>query len=161
MLARAMLVAFCPLAAVMLCGACRKPVDLKQVLQVTDVSSGWYDVGLVAGKNKLVPSVTFRLKKPADVDLPSLSLNLVFKPEGDAEGDDVFVQRVEFVDATASAPITVRSPHGFTADPPQTRVEMLKNSQFRDSTVQIFAKQGSSQWVELHRVKIARHLLTP
>jgi hypothetical protein len=160
MLARATLVASGLMAAALWCAACSKPVDLQQVLQVTDVSSGWFDAGIVAGKNKLVPSVTFRLKKPADVDVPNLSLNMVFKPEGDAEGDDVFVQHVEWATPSETAPITVRSKYGYTADPPQSRLEMLKHSQFRDSTVQIFAKQGSSQWVELHRVKATRQLLT-
>jgi hypothetical protein len=70
------------------------------------------------------------------------------------------VQRVEWVNQTETAPITVRSKFGFTADPPQSRLEMLKHSQFRDSTVQIFAKLGSSQWVELQSVKVARQLLT-
>lgn len=160
MLARATLFAFGLTAAALWSGACSRPVDLKQVLQVTDVTTGWFDAGIVAGKNKLVPSVTFRVKKPADVDLSGLSLNMVFKPEGDAEGDDVFVQQVEFVNATETAPITVRSQYGFTGDPPQTRLEMLKHSQFRDATVQIFAKQSSSQWIELHRAKVARQLLT-
>jgi hypothetical protein len=54
----------------------------------------------------------------------------------------------------------VRSQFGYTGDPPQTRADMLKNSQFRDMEAQIFAKQSSSQWVELHGVKIARLLLT-
>lgn len=148
------------LVTAVLSAGCSKPIDLKQVLQVTDVSSGWFDAGIVAGKNKLVPSVTFRLKKPAGVDLDTVSLNMVFKPDGDAEGDDVFVQSVKFTNATETAPITVRSQYGYTADPPQTRLEMLKHSQFRDSTVQIFAKQSSSQWVELHSTKIVRLLLT-
>jgi hypothetical protein len=38
---------------------------------------------------------------------------------------------------------------------------MLANSQFRDMDVQIFAKQSSSQWVELQRLRIARQLVTP
>ena len=37
---------------------------------------------------------------------------------------------------------------------------MLQNSHFQDMEVQIFAKQSSSQWVELQRVKITRQLLT-
>ena len=37
---------------------------------------------------------------------------------------------------------------------------MLEHSQFRDMEVQIFAKQSSAQWVELHRARIARQLLT-
>lgn len=140
--------------------ACSEPVDLKQTIQVADVSSGWFDAGVVAGKNKLVPSVSFRLKKLADVDLSALSLNIVFKRDGEDDGEDVFVQRVEFASDTETAPITARPEFGYTGDPPQTRVQMLNNSQFRDVTAQIFAKQSSTQWVELHRVKLARQLLT-
>ena len=40
---------------------CGSRVDLKAALQVTDVSTGWYDAGVVDGKNKLVPRVSFRL----------------------------------------------------------------------------------------------------
>ena len=104
--------------------------------------------------------MTFRLRKAPDVDLSSLSLNLVFKAEGaDEHFDDVFVQRVAF-NGNETDLITVRSKFGYTGDPPQTRAEMLKNSQFIDMNVQIFAKQSSAQWVELHGLKIPRTLLT-
>ena len=43
--------------------SCSTQLDLKQALQVTDVITGWYDFGVVDGKNKLVPSVTFKLTK--------------------------------------------------------------------------------------------------
>jgi hypothetical protein len=146
--------------AVSACAVFSSAVDLKQSIEVTDVSSGWFDAGVVDGKNKLVPSVTFKLKKKADVNLSSVSLNLTYSFVGDTEHtDDVFVQHVPFAGAE-TAPITVRSKWGYTADPPQTRVEMLANSRFRDLDVQIFAKQSSSQWVELQRVRIARQLLT-
>ena len=56
--------------------------------------------------------------------------------------------------------IIVRSQNGFTGDPPQTRLEMLKHSQFRDMDVVIMARQTSAQWVELHRVRVERTLLT-
>jgi hypothetical protein len=84
----------------------------------------------------------------------------VFRVVGEQEHwDDVFVQRVDFK-GDSTDPITVRSKFGYTGDPPQTRADMLKNSQFRDMEAQIFAKQSSSQWVELQSVKIARQLLT-
>jgi hypothetical protein len=57
-------------------------------------------------------------------------------------------------------PVTVRSKFGYTGEPPQSRADMLKNSQFRDMNVQVFAKQSSSQWTELHRLTIPRTLLT-
>jgi hypothetical protein len=139
---------------------CGKAVDLKQALHITDVSSGWFDAGIQDGKNKLVPSVTFRITKTPEADLSSLSLNVVFRVVGEQEHwDDVFVQRVDFK-GDSTDPITVRSKFGYTGDPPQTRADMLKNSQFRDMEAQIFAKQSSSQWVELQSVKIARQLLT-
>ena len=159
MVARAALVAL-GLVAAMSSAGCAKPVDLKQSVQVADASAGWFDAGVQEGKNKLVPSVTFRLRKAPDVDLSSLSLNLVFKAEGAAEHfDDVFVQRVAF-NSNDTDLITVRSKFGYTGDPPQTRAEMLKNSHFIDMNVQIFAKQSSAQWVELHGLKIPRTLLT-
>ena len=146
--------------AACLFNACGKPVDLKQSIEVTDVTAGWFDAGIVAGKNKLVPSVTFKLKKRQDVRLSSVSLNVsfVFKKDTDPN-DDVYVQNIPF-EGAETAPITVRSKVGYTGDPPQTRAEMLKNSEFRDMDARIFAKQSSSQWVELQRVDIARQLIT-
>jgi hypothetical protein len=147
-----------PLAA----AACSPTVDLKQAVQVTEVSSGWFDGGIVNGKNKLVPSLTFRLKKAQpEVDLDSLSLNVVFKKEGDTEPwEDVYLQRVPFETDGQSQPLVVRLENGYTGDPPQSRLDMLKHKQFVDLHAQIMAKQPSGQWVELHRVTVERRLLT-
>ena len=49
--------------------ACTQEVDLKQALQVTDVTTGWFDAGIVDGKNKLVPSITFRLRNSIRQDV--------------------------------------------------------------------------------------------
>jgi hypothetical protein len=139
---------------------CAKPVDLKQAIEVTDVTSGWFDAGVVNGQNKLVPTVTFKLRKKSDVELDTIALNMVFKRQGeDGSYDDVFLQRVAF-EGAETAPINVRAQNGYTADPPQTRAEMLKHSLFRDVAVQIFAKQSSTQWVELQRVDVQRQVLT-
>jgi hypothetical protein len=160
MVARPTLFAFGLLAAALSSGSCSKPVDLKQALEVTVISSGWFDAGIQNGKNKLVPSITYKLKKNGDVNLTSISLNhtFIFIDSQDHSGD-VFVQNVPF-EGAETAPIVVRSEWGYTADPPQTRAEMLKNSYFRDMEVAIFGKRGSAQWVELQRMKVARQLLT-
>jgi hypothetical protein len=158
MIRRTTFVAFTVLAV--FTSACGAPVDLKQSLQVTDVSSGWFDAGIQNGKNKLVPTVTFRLKKNPDVNLSSVSLNVAFMFVGSQDhADDVYVQSVPF-EGNETKPIVVRTQWGYTGDPPQTRAEMLKHSQFRDMEAQIYAKQSSSQWVELQRAPIARLLLT-
>jgi hypothetical protein len=156
---------FGPIAACValaaLSSACAPAIDLKQAIQVTDVSTGWFDAGIVNGQNKLVPSVTFTLKNTSDDRLSGLSLNVVFRAEGETEDwDDVFVQRVQFGDNGQTEPLTVRPEKGYTGAPPQSRADMLKHSMFKDLTAKVFAKQSSSQWVELHAVKLERRLLT-
>ena len=146
---------------------CGPKVDLKTTLKATDVTGGWFDAGIVEGRNKLVPSVTFRLLKSTDQNLRPLSLNVVFKrlpvapvaATGEEDWEEVFLQSVTF-EGNQTAPLTVRPNHGYTGDPPQSRADMLKNSQFRDIRVHIFAKHSSSQWVEITQYDIPRQLLT-
>lgn len=143
-------------------GACAPDADLKQSLELADVSSGWYDAGIVDGKNKLVPSATFRIRKKAPVDLDRVSINALFRAQDGAESDldnDVYVQRVTF-EGDGTPPVTLRAENGYTAEPPQTRAEMLKHSHFRDMRVQILIKQGSGQWTDIGSVDIKRQLLT-
>lgn len=146
------------LASALSATSCGSPADLKQTTRITDVSSGWFDVGVQPdGKNKLVPSLTFRIAKNPGTSLSTLSLNVVFRKAGEQEhADDVFLQTVEF-EGDSTAPIVVRSSYGYTGE--QSRVEMLKHSEFRDMEAQVFAKQSSSQWVALHDVKIDRQVI--
>lgn len=148
------------LAAVVGCG---KPVDLKQTLTMTDTSAGYFDAGIVDGRNKLLPSVTFKLNKSTADDLRPLSLNVAFKrlsgPAGAEEDfDESFIQGVTF-EGNQTKPITVRPTAGYTGDPPQSRADMLKNSQFRDIRVHVFAKHSSAQWVEIGQVDLPRQLI--
>jgi hypothetical protein len=161
----------CPLRACLLFAvlsvaiACSRSVDVKQALEVTDTSSGWFDAGIVDGKNKIVPSVTFTLRKKPDVDLSAIALNIAFRyvpPPGsnvEEPWEDVFVQRAEFKNGNETDPLVVRLPNGYTGEPPQSRLEMLKNSQFRDVRARIFAKYSSSQWVEIGTVDVQRQLI--
>jgi hypothetical protein len=157
-------------AVVPLLAGCAKPVDLKQVLQVTDLSGGYYDAGIVEGRNKIVPSVTLRIKKSTEDSLRPLSVNIVFKqlpkagtatpPGQPAENDfdEVFKQVVPFTGSETDL-LTVRANAGYTGDPPQSRAEMLKHSQFQDMRVHVFAKHSSSQWVEIAQFDLPRQIL--
>jgi hypothetical protein len=153
----------CAVVLVGLVAACGKPVDLKQTLTITDTSAGYFDAGIVDGRNKLLPSVTFKLNKSINDDLRPLSLNVAFKRlsgPGGAEDDfdESFIQGVTF-NGNQTAPITVRPKAGYTGDPPQSRADMLKNSQFRDIRVHVFAKHGSDQWVEIGAIDLPRQLI--
>jgi len=153
------------LLAVLLAAGCSRSVDVKQALEVADATSGWYDAGIVNGKNKIVPSVTFRLKKKPDSDLSGVALNVVFRhppPAGtnvEEDWDEVFIQRADFRDANETQPLTVRPEKGYTGDPPQSRTDILQHSQFRDVRARIFAKASSSQWVEIGTVDVQRQLI--
>jgi hypothetical protein len=150
------------LAAAALSSSCVKAVDLKQVLEMVEVNGGWFDAGIVGGRNKIVPNVSFRLKKRTPVEIDRVSVNALFRAADGRESEldnDVFVQRVEFRDSETQ-PITIRAENGYTAEPPQSRADMLKHSQFRDIRVQILVKQGSSQWTDLGWIDVKRHLIT-
>jgi hypothetical protein len=157
------------LLAVLTAG-CGTPVDLKQVLQVGDLTGGYHDAGIVDGRNKLVPTLTFRLKKSIDDDIRPLALNVVFKqlpkpgtsvPPGspaETDWDEVFVQSVRF-EGNQSAPITIQTKAGYTGDPPQSRADILTHTMFQDVRVHLFAKHSATQWVEIGTFDIPRKVL--
>jgi hypothetical protein len=152
--------AACVFAACLLVTACSPRIDLAQSLKVTDVTTGWFDAGVVDGKNKLVPSVSFRLTTGAGAELDYVALNVAFRyADTDEIHEEVFKQKVPFANGQTEL-IIVRSQNGHTGDPPQTRLEMLQHSRFRDMDAVILARQSSAQWVELHRVRVERTLLT-
>ncbi|HEY7498684.1 MAG TPA: hypothetical protein VH740_09230 [Vicinamibacterales bacterium] len=149
--------------------ACGRSVDYKQTLQVTDLSGGWYDFGIVDGKNKLVPSVSFRVRKTTDVSIRSLSINVHFKKisiespqsrDAEEEMSEVFLQGIEFSDGNQTRLLTFRPDTGVTGDPPQTRAEMLAHRLFRDVRARVFVKQSSTTWVDLATYDLPRVLLS-
>lgn len=158
---RARWAAACLLAIAALGAACRE-VSVQESVQVVDLKGGWYDGGIVDGKNRLLPGVSFRLEKTPGADIESLALNVLFKQlvnGAEQEWEDVYLQRVEFSEGNRTPLLSVQAPNGYTGDPPQSRAEMLKHSQFVDARAIIFARQGST-WVELARYDLPRTLIT-
>lgn len=147
-------------ASALLLAACTQPVDLKTSLQVADLATGWFDVGFVDGKNKLVPSLTFRLTHTSDADLPYVSMNIVFRNLVRNEThEEVFKQRVPF-NGKQTELLTIRAQNGAVGEPPQSRQDMLRSSYFEDMEAVILVRQSASQWVELQRVRVERQLVT-
>jgi len=62
-----------------LAAGCGPQVDLKKSLQVTDVLGGYYDAGVVDGRNKIVPSITFTIHKNTSSSIHPLQLNVYFR----------------------------------------------------------------------------------
>jgi hypothetical protein len=137
---------------------CSKRVDLSQDIHVMDVTTGWFDAGIVDGKNKLVPSISFTLHNASSQDL-TLQMNVMFMilPQKESQ-DEVFLQAVEVPPGRASKPVVVRAKYGFTGEQP--RAEMLQHHLFQDFNVRLFAKRGSGQWTLLGEYPVKRQLLT-
>lgn len=147
------------LAAAVVSSSCGERVDLTKGLQVVDVSTGWHDAGIVDGKNKLVPSITFALKNVSDQNLTTLQANVVFRRVTEEEWGAMFVRITGSEGLAAGAvsePRTVNSPLGYTGT--ESRQQMLANAQFVDAKVEVFAKYGSTQWQLVGAFPIPRTL---
>ena len=151
-----------PLLALLVIAGCRSR-DVQQDLKILDVHSGWYDAGVVeGGKNKLVPSISIRLQNVSQEDISSVQINAIFHRKGETEvWGEHFVRAIGPTGLGAGATTTsivLRSNLGYTGV--QSRLQMLKNREFVDGTVQIFGKHGSRTWAKMGEFNIDRQLLT-
>jgi len=142
---------------------CSAPdVDVAKVIKIADVTTGWFDVGVVDGQNKLVPSAVVTVTNTGTEKLSGLQIFLVFRFLGETEelGSGLVVLRGN--DALApnatSKPISVRANWGYSSLEP--RAQMLMHSQFKDAKVEVFAKFGAKPFVRIGEAQVARQLLT-
>ena len=152
----------CLFCLLLLSSACGPTVDLTKGLQILDVSSGWFDAGIVNGQAKLLPSISFKLKNVSDQTLPVLQVNALFRrvTENDEWGSGFMTVAGSegLAPGATTPPLTIKSTLGYTGSDP--RQEMLQNSHFVDAKVELFAKYGSTQWTRLGTYPIMRQLLT-
>ncbi len=148
--------------AIVSSAACGPTIDLTKGLEVGVVNSGWYDLGIVNGQNKLVPTVTFTLHNTSDQKLVTLQINALFRRVSeDTEWGSGFMTAAGsqgLAPGATTDPITIKSQLGYTGSE-QSRMEMLQNSHFVDAKVELFGKYGSTQWVRLGSFPITRQLL--
>ncbi len=137
--------------------------DVQKDLRIVDVHSGWYDAGIVeGGKNKLVPSISFKLENVSQEPIDGVQLNAIFHRAGETQvWGEHFVRAIGPEQLSAGAKtnsIVLRSNLGYTGT--QSRLVMLKNREFVDGTVDIFGKHGSRTWAKMGSYKIDRALLS-
>ncbi len=143
--------------------ACRATVDPVASLEPVDVVTGWFDAGIVeGGKNKLVPSLSLKLRNKAGERLRSIQINAIFRRVGESEmwGEHFgwAVSRDGLSPGDMTQELVMQSALGYTSDTP--RLQMLQNSQFVDAKVEVFLRQGSQVWAKLAEYPIQRQLLT-
>ena len=124
--------------------ACGPEPDLGASLKLIPEISGYHDPGLQPdGQNKLVPSLTFRIKYEGPLPVNHVDLVIASWPVG-ADGEKDSVQ-IKGIGSTAlepgqtSEPFTVRSGIGYTSYAP--RAEFFQSSLYTGFTIKVFAKR--------------------
>jgi hypothetical protein len=137
-----------------------KPVE---VLEPLDVTTGWYDAGILEdGKNKLVPSVSLKLRNKSAQAIDGVQINAIFRRVNEQEmwGEHYgwAVQREQLAPGQATKDIVLRSALGYTGEQP--RMQILQHKDFIDAKVEVYLKKGSQVWAKLGEFPIERQLLT-
>jgi hypothetical protein len=147
---------------VVLAGCGPSTIDVASTIKVDDLTTGWFDVGVTNGMNKLVPSASYTVSNTSASALGPLHVYSVFRFKGEPEelGSALIMLRGQDAlgpHATSKA-LTVRGNWGFSGQQP--RAQMLMHKDFKEATVQIFAKYGAGQFVKLTEQQVKRQLLT-
>jgi len=150
------------LVAALLAAACESR-DVQTDLEIVNVQTGWFDVGIVeGGMNKLVPSISLELQNVSEREIASVQLNAVFRRVGEQESwGDHFVRAIDtsgLAAGSTTSPIVLRSTFGYTGT--QARAQMLQNQEFVDARVEVFGRHGRRTWAKMGEFTIDRRLLT-
>ena len=151
------------LAAALLSTACAPNVDLTSAIVIESVSTGWADAGHLDRHNRIVPSVSFRLKNVTDQKLRTLQINALFRrvnePQEWGSGFKSATGSEGLAPGAETQTITVKSSIGYTGT--DETPQLLTNSEFVDARVELFAKNGSSNWMRIGEYPVSRVLLAP
>ena len=162
MRARALVLMVLAVAAAGCSSSASSTQDISKLIVVSDVKTGWFDAGIENGMNKLVPTLMVTLKNVSTQPVKLVQLNAVIRRVGETEEwGGAYARAVgsePLAPGAASQRIVLKSNLGYTGTEP--RNVMLKNSQFVDARIQLFAKYGGGNWVKLGEYPIARELLT-
>ena len=143
--------------------ACSRSRDVAQDLRIVDARTGWYDAGIIDGKNKIVPSIAFRLENISDEEIARVQVNAIFhrinetEPWGDYYAPAIGSEGLK--PDTIGKELVLRGNLGYTS-PDQSRAQILADRRFVDVKVEIFGKHGSRTWVKMGEFPIERKLLT-
>jgi hypothetical protein len=141
--------------------ACGPTVDLGKAVAAEAVTTGWAGTSAVAGRNKIVPAVSLRLKNVSDRKLGPLQVNAVVRRVNDpTEWSSAYLANVarELAPGGETAALTLVGQQGYTGT--DDRDAMLRNSQFVDAKVEVYVKSGSSKWTRIGEYPIARELIS-
>jgi hypothetical protein len=150
------------LVSLLLATACGPQINLADAIAPESVTTGWTDAGIVAGKNKIVPAVSFRLKNVSTETLGTVQVNAVFRRVNDSgEWTSGYLPDIarEMPPGAQTDARTVAGQQGYTGT--DDREALLRNSRFVDAKAELFVKSGASKWTRIGEYPIARQLISP
>ena len=143
--------------------ACSSNREVEKDLKIVESRTGWYDAGIVDGKNKIVPSIAFKLQNVSAEEISRVQVNAIFHRINETEPwGEHFAPAIGSEGLKANADtneIVLRGNLGYTS-PDQSRAQILADRRFVDVKVEIFGKHGSRTWVKMGEFPIERKLLT-
>jgi len=157
-----------PLLAVLalspLLAACRSP-DPRAVTDVSDAETYWAIDSAQGDRQFIAPVVRFQVHNKGRDPLRTLEAQATFRRKGE---DVIWSSAWTKVTGPSGAPLApgasslvVLKPEGegryFTNGPPET---MFTHPQFRDATVDVFLRIGSSPWTKFFSADIERRIGT-
>lgn len=124
--------------------ACGPEVDLAKAVELVDIQSAYYDMGIVNGQTKMVPQAVLRVKNVSDRPLPGFQISASYWRAGaDGMTDENLLTHLvakDLAPGAMSEPIVLRANFGFTLE--VSRAEAFSNSYFKDFTMKVFGKIG-------------------
>jgi hypothetical protein len=152
------------LALSALVAACRSP-DPRAVTDVLDVETYWAIDSAQGDRQFIAPVVRFQVHNKGRDPLRTLEAQATFRRKGE---DAIWSSAWTRVTGPGGAPLApgasslvVLKPEGegryFTNGPPET---MFTHAQFRDATVDVFLRIGSSPWTKFATADIERRIGT-
>ena len=143
---------------------CTRTIDVIAALEPVDVVTGWFDAGVVeGGKNKLVPTVSLKLRNRSSEPVQRVYVQAVFRRVGEMEmwGEHFgWAIREPLAPGGTTEALVMHSNLGYTGDG-VGRVQMLQHSQFLDAKVEVYLRQGSQTLTKLAEYPVQRQLLRP
>jgi hypothetical protein len=150
-------------AAVAVPACTTRTIDLPKALEITDVKTGYFDAGIVDGKNKLVPTISIRLKNRDSQSIASVQMLARFSVIGETEelGSGPYVRAIGpegLAPGQTGDPVVMKIDVGYTSEAP--RAQMFTHSMFKDVRVELFGKYAAQDWAKMGEYQVARQLLT-
>ena len=148
------------LCAVVVVAGCRAP-DPNAIVRVSDVETHWAVDSAAGGTQYIAPVVRFKISNISGEPQGSVQTTATFRRKGEENvtwGSDFrqISTRREPLVALQVMPVVLKSDaRYYSTGPPET---MFTHQDFKDATVEVFVRVGSSSWTKVGAADVERRI---